>query len=373
MKKNLFLVSALALALIFLSACGSSKTNDEQPDSDGTTVSDEDTTEPADTGTTEPDGDTGTTEPDGDTGEPETDGDTTEPETDGDTTEPETDGDTTEPETDGDTTEPETDGDTTEPETDGDTTEPETDGEAGTDEEPGTDEDSVEPETDSDSAINPPDEDIPSLGCMTNSDCNAGEICSSHNICVEADPCDGVTCGNGGVCTVETAAAYCNCTSGYYNNNASCAEITGDSVAGWVGIQWPATITKDLNADADKVYGQIYVSGKTEYESHMPPTTCPDGWKAQLGYKAGTGAAEYPVIASNWTWIDAEFNTLHNSGEGEKDNNFEFMADFPTNVAGSFIYIFRFSLDNGASWWYADAAPAIITSASNTPGQATIN
>jgi len=372
MKKNLFLVAAIALALIFLSACGSSKTNDEQPDSDGTTVSDDDTTEPADTGDTEPT-DTGDTAEPTDTGDTAEPTDTGEPEPDGDTGEPETDGDTTEPETDGDTTEPETDGDTTEPETDGDTTEPENDSDAAdhgqpgdddsapvTDDEPGTDEDSAEPETDSDSEISLPDEDIHSLGCMTNSDCNTGEICS-HNICVAADPCSSVTCGNGGVCTDEAGVAKCNCTSGYYDNNTSCVEITGSSVVGWVGIQWPQTLTND---DADKkVYGQIYVEGQTG--SEVPQHA---DWKAQLLYKAGSGSAEYPVIASAWNKIDAEFNSGHSG-----DNNHEYMAEFPTNAAGSYIYIFRFSLDNGVSWWYADATPAIITSATNTPGQATIN
>lgn len=369
MKKNLFLIAMLALAIIFLSACGSSKSNEDQNDSDGTTVSDEDTTEPTDTGSTEPT-DTGDTEPT-DTGEPEPDGDTTEPETDGDTTEPETDSDTTEPETDSDTTEPETDGDTTEPETDGDTAgddgEPETDSDnEGTEpddaELPGTDSDTVEPATDSDTTEPETDGDseIPSLGCMANGDCNPGEICS-HNICVEPDLCEGVECGNGGVCTVESGAAKCNCTSGYYDNNTSCTEITGTSVAGWVGIQWPSTITSD--AADKKVYGQIYVEGQTgsEVPQHAE-------WKAQLLYKEGTGSAEYPVIAGTWNKVDAVFNSGHSG-----DNNHEYMADFPTNAAGSFIYIFRFSLDNGVSWWYADTTPAIITSATNTPGQATIN
>ena len=47
------------------------------------------------------------------------------------------------------------------------------------------------------------------------------------------------------------------------------------------------------------------------------------------------------------------------------------------------IYIFRFSLDGGATWWYADKGigpensdlprPDFITSETNYPGKATIN
>jgi glycosidase len=123
--------------------------------------------------------------------------------------------------------------------------------------------------------------------------------------------------------------------------------------------------------DPDKVYGQIWLDGQTGsgVSQHME-------WKAQLLYKKGSGSAEYPVIAGTWNKVDAVFNSDHSG-----DNNHEYMAEFPTSKAGSYIYIFRFSLDGGATWWYGDKGvgenmepgPKFITSSDNHPGKATIN
>ena len=204
--------------------------------------------------------------------------------------------------------------------------------------------------------------------CNGDDDCHSGEVCDlAEHECVE-DKCDGVNCGNGGVCTVESGNAVCNCPDGYYDSNTTCAAITSQK-PGWIGVQWPYTISKMKDDDPDKVYGQIWIDGQTG--SGVSQHT---EWKAQLLYKKGTGSAEYPIIAGTWNKVDANFNSDHSG-----DNNHEYMADFPTGQAGDFIYIFRFSLDNGATWWYGDKGvegdnpgPNFITSATNYPGKATI-
>ena len=207
--------------------------------------------------------------------------------------------------------------------------------------------------------------------CNGDTDCKSGEVCDlAEHECVE-DKCVGVSCGNSGVCTVESGKAVCNCPDGYYDSNTTCAEITSQK-PGWIGVQWPFTITKSVGDDPDKVYGQIWLDGQTG-----PGVSQHSEWKAQLLYKKGSGSAEYPVIAGTWNKVDAEFNSSHSG-----DNNHEYMVDFPTDKAGNFIYIFRFSLDNGTTWWYADKGigpdnsdvpgPKFITSATNYPGKATI-
>jgi len=205
--------------------------------------------------------------------------------------------------------------------------------------------------------------------CNGDTDCESGEVCDlAEHECVE-DVCKNVNCGNGGICTVESGNAVCNCPHGYYDNNTKCVEITSQH-PDWVGVQWPFTITKSVGDDPDKVYGQIWIDGQTG--SGVPQHT---EWKAQLLYKKGTESAEYPVIAGTWNKIDAPFNSEHSG-----DNNHEYMVDFPTDKAGEFIYIFRFSLDGGTSWWYGDKGvaenvepgPAFIKSATNYPGKATI-
>ncbi|MBO4698715.1 hypothetical protein J5690_03780 [bacterium] len=198
---------------------------------------------------------------------------------------------------------------------------------------------------------------------------------------VVVNPCEGVSCGNGGVCTAENGSAVCNCPDGFYGNGTACAAITSQK-PGWIGVQWPFTISASVGAEDFStltVFGRIYVEGVTGCPLSDHPQQ--SSWIAQLGYKPGTGSAEYPVVAGTWKWINAGFNDAFTCDDGNQ--NHEYMASFPTSEAGNFIYIFRFSLDGGATWWYADKGigpensdlprPDFITSETNYPGKATIN
>lgn len=213
--------------------------------------------------------------------------------------------------------------------------------------------------------------------CNSDTDCQSGEVCDlAEHECVE-DKCESVNCGNGGVCTVEGGKAVCNCPDGYYDSSTSCAAITSQK-PGWIGVQWPFTVSASVGDDPEMIYGRIWVQDETGCPLSSHPQH--SSWKAQLGYKRGSGSAEYPVIAGSWTWIDANFNSGYDCADGNQ--NHEYMIPFPTGRAGNFIYIFRFSLDNGETWWYADKGvgpdnsnvpgPGFITSATNYPGKADI-
>ncbi len=203
--------------------------------------------------------------------------------------------------------------------------------------------------------------------CVENDDCTSPEKCDivAHD-CIE-DKCASVNCGNGGVCTIESGSAVCNCAHGYKADGTSCVADT--DAPDWIGVQWPYTIEGDVGTEGPLVYGQIYMSDGTtggDVAEHFE-------WKAQLGIKKGVTVAEYPVIASTWRWLDASFNDKY---EG---NNHEYMAGFPMDEPGSFSYIYRFSFNSGDSWWYCDKGvdggsdgPGFITSATNYPGQAEI-
>lgn len=213
--------------------------------------------------------------------------------------------------------------------------------------------------------------------CNSDTDCQSGEVCDlAEHECVE-DKCESVNCGNGGVCTVEGGKAVCNCPDGYYDSSTSCAAITSQK-PGWIGVQWPFTVSASVGDDPEMIYGRIWVQDETGCPLSSHPQH--SSWKAQLGYKRGSGSAEYPVIAGSWTWIDANFNSGYDCADGNQ--NHEYMIPFPTGRAGNYIYIFRFSLDDGKTWWYADKGvgpdnsnvpgPGFITSATNYPGKADI-
>jgi len=237
-----------------------------------------------------------------------------------------------------------------------------------------------EGETDGDTAST--DDDVISDDTDSTEDEDSTDDTDSHDDTdpETGDPCENVSCGNGGVCTAENGSVVCKCPDGFYDNGTTCTVIP--SKPDWIGVQWPFTITAsvgDTDFNTLTVFGRIYIEGVTGCPLSDHPQQ--NSWKAQLGYKKGTGSAEYPIVADSWKWIDASFNSAFTCEDSNQ--NHEYMASFPTDEAGNFIYIFRFSLDNGATWWYADKGigpdvsdipgPNFITSGTNYPGKATIN
>ncbi len=201
--------------------------------------------------------------------------------------------------------------------------------------------------------------------CNEKTDCESSEACDIDHTCVN-DVCNSVDCGNGGVCSIESGNAVCNCANGYFPYETSCLAIDASKKPTWIGVQDPKIFAAAEGDAPITIYGQIYFPPETSDGNH----TLPSGWKAQLGYKKTSEGTEYPIIVSTWTWINATFNTA--TSGGDYGNNDEFMAEFPTTNSGIYSYIYRFSFDNGTSWWYADASPNFISAAGYTAGSGTI-
>ncbi len=68
------------------------------------------------------------------------------------------------------------------------------------------------------------------------------------------------------------------------------------------------------------------------------------GCGSGLGYGPASANPEYQP---GWTWVNASYNL-------QVGNNDEYQASFTAPAAGSYRYVYRFSLDQGVSWTYCD-------------------
>jgi hypothetical protein len=127
-----------------------------------------------------------------------------------------------------------------------------------------------------------------------------------------------------------TAAAQCGCIVQNESNTAAEADF--------VDTQSPLSITVNAGASSGTIFGQIYEAGVTD------PAGAAATVRAQLGYGPATANPEYE---SGWTWINATYNV-------QVGNNDEYQASFTAPAAGSYRYVYRFSLDNGVTWTYGD-------------------
>ena len=108
----------------------------------------------------------------------------------------------------------------------------------------------------------------------------------------------------------------------------------------WCNIQWPFELTVVINNQSDAVYSQVYEEGVTEIAQQGSGVI-----RGQLGY--GPPEDDPMVDDTKWNWVDATFNV-------DVGNNDEYMAKITPDRTGSFIYAFRYSMDDGESWVYCD-------------------
>ena len=100
-------------------------------------------------------------------------------------------------------------------------------------------------------------------------------------------------------------------------------------------LQFPQTIA--LDAGTSRIYGQVFQSGVT-----------PDAG-APIRAQFGIGARDNePSLA--WQWSTAPFLGF---GLNPNQNNNEYAVDYRPD-GGSPNYAFRFSIDDGGTWCYAD-------------------
>jgi glycosidase/fibronectin type 3 domain-containing protein len=144
--------------------------------------------------------------------------------------------------------------------------------------------------------------------------------------------------------------------SGYSNEESALPHLT----IGWANLQWPPTMTHVISAvnRTDNAYGQIWINGVTNQPGATP------GLLVQLGF-GPTGSN--PNGNANWTWVDASFNK-------DDGNNDEFVASLLPDTVGTFDYLYRYSVDNGSSWLYADLnGPITNGTLPSNPGKLKVN
>ncbi|MEP7124268.1 MAG: Ig-like domain-containing protein, partial [Byssovorax sp.] len=132
--------------------------------------------------------------------------------------------------------------------------------------------------------------------------------------------------------TSATAATGCACSV----QNESNAALEAD----YVDVQFPLSLNPAAGS-AQTVFGRIYELGTTDLSASASANV-----RAQLGYGPATSNPEYEA---GWTWTNATFN----AGFVDPSND-EYQATFNAPASGTYRYVYRFSLDQGVSWTYAD-------------------
>jgi lamin tail-like protein len=127
-----------------------------------------------------------------------------------------------------------------------------------------------------------------------------------------------------------SAPAACTCAA----ENESNAALEAD----FCTVQSPLSLSVQTGVTTGNIYGQIYDLGTTEAGGANGNV------RAQLGYGPPTANPEYEA---GWTWINATYNVQSN-------NNDEYQASFLAPAAGSYRYVYRFSLDQGVTWTVCD-------------------
>ncbi len=129
-----------------------------------------------------------------------------------------------------------------------------------------------------------------------------------------------------------SSAQVCGC---YVHNELG---VTGE--ADWCAVAFPLSLSLQAGTASPPVYGQLYEAGATD------PPGAGSNVRAQLGF--GPPSAN-PQWQAAWTWSTAVFNT-------QLGNNDEYQATFTAPAAGSWRYVYRFSLDAGVSWTVCDTS-----------------
>ncbi|MCC7382311.1 MAG: hypothetical protein IT384_10800 [Deltaproteobacteria bacterium] len=104
-------------------------------------------------------------------------------------------------------------------------------------------------------------------------------------------------------------------------------------------LQFPTTLTAGPGQGTQVAYGRIYEAGRTDTTVGGPAPNI----LAELGY--GRPGTDPRTV--NWTWTRATFNV-------ETGNDDEYQARILAPGVGTYSFTYRFSLDGGLSWSYAD-------------------
>jgi len=116
------------------------------------------------------------------------------------------------------------------------------------------------------------------------------------------------------------------------------ARAQGPNAFDYCILQFPATLSATSGGTTELIYGRVFEAGLTEAPGSSPVIA------AQVGYgPVGTD----PQSAPGWTYFTAVYNV-------QVGNDDEYLAAMVAPAAGAYRYVFRFSLDGGMTWSYAD-------------------
>jgi hypothetical protein len=115
----------------------------------------------------------------------------------------------------------------------------------------------------------------------------------------------------------------------------------------YCNLQFPAALAVSRGMTTADVFGQIFEAGRTD--------TTTGGAAPGISAELGFGASGSDPRTTNWTWFPATFNVE----AGINNNNDEYRGRMTApSVAGTYSYTYRFSLDQGLTWTYADVGGA---------------
>jgi hypothetical protein len=127
-----------------------------------------------------------------------------------------------------------------------------------------------------------------------------------------------------------SAPSVCACVARNESNTAAEAD--------WCFVSFPQSLSAQTGTSTGSIFGQLFEAGVTE--TNGPAAIV----RAQLGYGLPTVNPEYQP---GFTWVATSYNI-------QQGNNDEYAGSFTAPAAGSYRYVYRFSVDAGVSWTYCD-------------------
>lgn len=144
----------------------------------------------------------------------------------------------------------------------------------------------------------------------------------------------------GGATPVTLTASLGNAISAGVRVEAALNESgSASGEADYCNIQFPTAFNIAAGQVSEPIYAQLYQAGVTDLAGPPP------GWIAALGY--GPLGAD-PRLLYGWQFVDASYGQQYG-------NNDEYSAILKAPWGlGPYVFVFRFSQDQGVSWTYCD-------------------